>query len=58
MGGYGLTAMRERVEGLAGSLTIESEPGAGTTISASLPVDPGTAPGQDVTAPATLSEAP
>ncbi len=58
MGGYGLTAMRERVEGLAGSLTIESEPGAGTTISASLPVDPGTAPSQDVSAPATLSEAP
>ena len=40
MGGYGLTAMRERVEGLAGSLAIESEPGAGTTISASLPVGP------------------
>lgn len=38
MSGYGLVAMRERVEGLAGSLTIESEPGTGTTISASLPV--------------------
>ncbi len=38
MSGYGLTAMRERVEGLDGSLTIESEPGTGTTISASLPV--------------------
>ncbi len=38
MGGYGLTAMRERIEGQAGSLTVESEPGAGTTISASLPV--------------------
>jgi signal transduction histidine kinase len=38
MGGFGLTAMRERVEGLAGSLAIESEPGVGTTISASLPV--------------------
>jgi signal transduction histidine kinase len=37
-GGFGLTAMRERVEGLAGTLAIESEPGAGTTISASLPV--------------------
>jgi signal transduction histidine kinase len=58
MGGFGLTAMRERVEGLAGSLAIESEPGAGTTISASLPVDPVTAPSQDVCAPATLSEAP
>ena len=30
--------MRERVEGLAGTLAIESEPGAGTTISARLPV--------------------
>jgi signal transduction histidine kinase len=38
MGGYGLTAMRERIEGQDGSLTVESEPGAGTTISASLPV--------------------
>jgi signal transduction histidine kinase len=37
-GGFGLTAMRERVEGLAGTLVIESEPGAGTTVSASLPV--------------------
>jgi signal transduction histidine kinase len=37
-GGFGLTAMRQRVEGLAGTLEIESEPGIGTTISASLPV--------------------
>jgi signal transduction histidine kinase len=37
-GGFGLTAMRERVEGLAGTLVIESEPGTGTTISACLPV--------------------
>ena len=37
-GGFGLTAMRERVEGLSGTLVIESEPGGGTTISASLPV--------------------
>ena len=37
-GGFGLTAMRERVEGLAGTLAIESEPGAGTTISVSLPL--------------------
>jgi signal transduction histidine kinase len=58
MGGYGLTAMRERVEGLAGSLTIESEPDAGTTITASLPVGPVTAPTPDVPAPAALSEAP
>jgi signal transduction histidine kinase len=44
MGGYGLTAMRERVEGQGGSLTIESEPGAGTTISASLPLAVSAAP--------------
>ena len=37
-GGFGLTVMRERVEGLAGTLAIESEPGIGTTISACLPV--------------------
>jgi signal transduction histidine kinase len=44
-GGFGLIAMRERVEGLTGTLAIESEPGAGTTISASLPVPcPGAAP--------------
>jgi signal transduction histidine kinase len=42
-GGFGLTAMRERVEGLAGTLEIESEPGGGTTISASLPIAAGQA---------------
>jgi signal transduction histidine kinase len=36
-GGFGLTAMRQRVEGLAGSLEVESEPGAGTTVAASVP---------------------
>jgi signal transduction histidine kinase len=36
-GGFGLTAMRQRVDRLAGSLEIESEPGAGTAISASVP---------------------
>ena len=36
-GGFGLTAMRQRVEGLAGMLEIESEPGAGTAISACIP---------------------
>ncbi len=38
--GFGLTAMRQRVEGLAGTLEIESEPGRGTAISASLPAIP------------------
>jgi signal transduction histidine kinase len=37
-GGFGLLAMRQRVEGVSGSLQVESEPGAGTAISASVPV--------------------
>jgi signal transduction histidine kinase len=37
-GGFGLTAMRQRVEGAAGVLQIESEPDAGTAVSASIPV--------------------
>ncbi|MEV0589395.1 sensor histidine kinase [Nonomuraea sp. NPDC050310] len=36
-GGFGLTIMRQRVEELSGSLRIESEPGAGTGISACIP---------------------
>lgn len=36
-GGYGLTIMRQRVEGLSGTLRLESEPGAGTGISAHIP---------------------
>jgi signal transduction histidine kinase len=32
--------MRQRVEGLAGTLEVESEPGAGTTIAASIPAIP------------------
>jgi signal transduction histidine kinase len=35
--GFGLVAMRQRIEGLAGTLQIESEPGAGTGISAHIP---------------------
>lgn len=35
--GFGLTAMRRRVERLAGTLEIETEPGAGTAVSATLP---------------------
>ncbi|MFI5712567.1 sensor histidine kinase [Kribbella sp. NPDC051620] len=37
-GGFGLIAMRQRIEALDGCLQIESEPGAGTAISASVPV--------------------
>ncbi|GGL09839.1 sensor histidine kinase [Mangrovihabitans endophyticus] len=36
-GGYGLNAMRERVIRIAGRLDVESEPGAGTAISARVP---------------------
>ena len=39
-GGFGLIAMRQRVSRLAGRLEIESEPGAGTAVSASLPAIP------------------
>ena len=38
--GYGLTAMRQRMRRLTGRLDVESEPGAGTAISASVPAVP------------------
>jgi signal transduction histidine kinase len=37
-GGFGLVAMRQRVEALDGTLEIESEPGFGTAISATVPL--------------------
>jgi signal transduction histidine kinase len=37
-GGFGLVAMRQRIEGLSGTLQVESEPGAGTAISACVPL--------------------
>jgi signal transduction histidine kinase len=36
-GGFGLIAMRQRIEDLAGELQVESEPGGGTGISAIMP---------------------
>ena len=39
-GGFGLTAMRQRMSRLAGRLHVESEPGGGTAISASVPAVP------------------
>jgi signal transduction histidine kinase len=39
-GGFGLISMRQRVQRLAGQLEIESEPGSGTAVSASLPAIP------------------
>jgi signal transduction histidine kinase len=37
-GGFGLVAMRERIEQLGGTLVIESAPDAGTALAAELPV--------------------
>jgi signal transduction histidine kinase len=37
-GGFGLVSMRQRIESLAGTLQVESEPGSGTGISACIPV--------------------
>jgi signal transduction histidine kinase len=35
--GFGLVAMRQRIEGLSGTLQVESEPGGGTAVSACVP---------------------
>ena len=43
-GGFGLTAMRQRVNRLSGQLVIESEPGGGTAVSASVPAIPSGGP--------------
>lgn len=37
-GGYGLTAMRRRLQTVGGRLEVESSPGAGTALSASVPL--------------------
>lgn len=37
-GGYGLQAMRERTEKCGGTVTLESEPGEGTTVVVSIPI--------------------
>ncbi len=42
-GSYGLTAMRQRVNRVGGELAVESEPGGGTAVSASVPALPGAA---------------
>jgi signal transduction histidine kinase len=39
-GGFGLTAMRRRLDRVAGALEIESEPGGGAAVSASVPAIP------------------
>jgi signal transduction histidine kinase len=40
LGGFGLHSMRERVEALGGSFTLESEAGEGTTLAVGLPLNP------------------
>ncbi|MET8349791.1 MULTISPECIES: sensor histidine kinase [unclassified Micromonospora] len=42
-GGYGLTVMRQRVARVGGELAVESEPGVGTAVSASVPALAGSA---------------
>jgi signal transduction histidine kinase len=39
-GGFGLNGMRERVEGLGGTLLVDSLPGEGTTLLVELPTAP------------------
>jgi signal transduction histidine kinase len=39
-GGFGLSVMRQRIEGQSGTFRVESEPGFGTAISVSVPVQP------------------
>jgi signal transduction histidine kinase len=51
-GGFGLVAMRQRIEGLSGTLDVESEPGLGTAISARVPAEPGGGPAGQGTPPA------
>ena len=52
-GGFGLAAMRQRIEGLSGTLQVESEPGGGTAISACVPVTvPATVPAAGAGVPA------
>ncbi len=38
-GGYGLRAMRQRVEQLGGSFSVQSTPGEGTIVAAQLPLE-------------------
>lgn len=46
-GGFGLIGMRQRVQRLAGRLEVESAPGEGTVVSASVPAIPAVTAGED-----------
>ena len=37
--GTGLQRMRDRLEALGGALTVESSPGAGTTVAGTVPIE-------------------
>ncbi len=50
-GGFGLTGMRERLEEVSGRLTIETEPGGGTAVSATVPLTPAAAAPVPVSSP-------
>ncbi|MBB6406694.1 sensor histidine kinase [Arthrobacter sp. AZCC_0090] len=54
-GGYGLRAMRQRVEQLGGVFSVESSPGQGTVVAAQLPL-PRTEPSQANPAPSVRIE--
>ncbi|MDQ8705507.1 sensor histidine kinase [Streptomyces sp. LHD-70] len=41
-GGFGLAAMRARMHALGGTFTLDSAPGRGTSLTAELPLEPGT----------------
>jgi signal transduction histidine kinase len=53
-GGFGLSVMRQRIEGQSGTFRVESEPGFGTAISASVPVRPCAAAEAEATSEAVL----
>ncbi|MBD0839453.1 sensor histidine kinase [Streptomyces sp. TRM68416] len=46
-GGFGLAAMRARLQALGGTLTVASAPGRGTVLAARLPLAPATVPPND-----------
>jgi signal transduction histidine kinase len=54
-GGFGLVAMRQRIESVSGTLDVESEPGLGTAISARVPVTPAGRPAEPAR-PTSVSE--
>lgn len=38
-GGYGMLSMAERAELVGGTLTVRSQPGSGTTVTVTVPID-------------------